>query len=63
MLEFDVSTETFSCTNFNQIKIGDIINLEKSLKVGDEISGHFVFGHVDDTGILISKKKLETLMS
>ena len=58
MLEFDVSTETFSCTNFNQIKIGDIINLEKSLKVGDEISGHFVFGHVDDTGILISKKKI-----
>ena len=58
VLEFDVSIETFSCTNFNQIKIGDIINLEKSLKVGDEISGHFVFGHVDDTGVLISMKKI-----
>ena len=57
-LSFDVSKETVSCTNFNQIKIGDIINVEKSLKVGDEISGHFVFGHVDETALLVSKKKI-----
>ena len=57
-LSFDVSRETVNCTNFNQIKLGDLINIEKSLRVGDEISGHFVFGHVDDTAVLVSSKKV-----
>ena len=57
-LSFDVSQETVNCSNFNFIKKGDEINIEKSLRVGDEISGHFVFGHVDDTSKLISVKKL-----
>ena len=56
-LSFDVSQETINCSNFNVIKKGDEINIEKSLRVGDEISGHFVFGHVDDTSKLISIKK------
>ena len=41
----------------NEPDLGDLINIEKSLRVGDEISGHFVFGHVDDTAILVSSKK------
>ena len=57
-LSFDVSKETVNCTNYNQLKIGDLINIEKSLRVGDEISGHFVFGHIDDTAALISSKKV-----
>ena len=57
-LSFDVSQETINCSNFNVIKKGDEINIEKSLRVGDEISGHFVFGHVDDTAKLISIKKV-----
>ncbi len=57
-VSFDVSKETVDCTNFNQIKVGDLVNIEKSLKVGDEISGHFVFGHVDETAKLISTKKI-----
>ena len=57
-LSFDVSQETINCSNFNEIKKGDEINIEKSLRVGDEISGHFVFGHVDDTSKLISIKKV-----
>ena len=57
-LSFDVSKETVSCTNFNQLKIGDLINIEKSLRVGDEISGHFVFGHVDETALFVSSKKI-----
>ena len=57
-LSFDVSQETINCSNFNVIKKGDEINIEKSLRVGDEISGHFVFGHVDDTSKLISVKKV-----
>ena len=57
-LSFDVSNETINCTNFSKLKIGSKINLEKSLRMGDEISGHFVFGHVDDTSTLISIKKV-----
>ena len=43
----NISNETINRTNFLQIKTGCQINLERSLKVGDEISGHLVFGHVD----------------
>jgi len=57
-LSFDVSKETISCTNFELLKIGSSINLEKSLRVGDEISGHFVFGHVDTISKLRSFKKI-----
>ena len=57
-LTFDVSKETVDCTNFDQIKIGDVINIEMSLRVGDEISGHFVFGHVDETAALVSSKRI-----
>ena len=49
ILFFDVSDETVSKTNFLEWKVGGFINLEKSLKVGDEIGGHFVYGHVDTT--------------
>ena len=43
----NLSKETLEKTNFGMMKEGDKINLEKSLKMGDEISGHLVFGHVD----------------
>ena len=46
---------TFSENSFNKIKP---INLEKSLKIGDEISGHFVYGHVDRTTKLLKVTKL-----
>ena len=48
-IDFDVSKETIKCTNLSNLKKGSIVNLEKSLRIGDEISGHFVFGHVDCT--------------
>ena len=44
---FYISKETLSKTTFKSSKKGDIINLEKSLKYGERISGHFVQGHVD----------------
>lgn len=46
-IDFDISRETIKCTNLSDLRKGSIVNLEKSLRVGDEISGHFVFGHVD----------------
>ena len=55
---FDVSDETASKTNFLNWKIGIIINLEKSLRVGDEIGGHFVYGHVDTTAKVKNIEKI-----
>ena len=57
-LSFDVSKETMDCTNFKDLKVGLEVNLEKSLRVGDEISGHFVFGHVDTVSKLKSISKV-----
>ena len=48
-LFFDVSEETRNKTTFSTWNSGTLINLEKSLKVGDELGGHFVYGHVDTT--------------
>ena len=47
LLTFDVSKETMNKTNLSNWKIGDLVNLERALRVGDEIGGHFVTGHVD----------------
>jgi len=47
--KFYLSKETIDRTNFRFSNKGDIINLEKSMKFGDRISGHFVQGHVDTT--------------
>jgi len=49
---FYISKETFKKTNFKHLKKGSIINLEKSLKYGDRMSGHFVQGHVDTTSVV-----------
>lgn len=50
--KYYVSKETINKTNFKYLKINDFINLEKSMKFGDRISGHFVQGHVDTTCII-----------
>ena len=46
---FYISIETMRRSNFNNIKIGQIVNLEKSLIYGQKLSGHFIQGHVDTT--------------
>ena len=48
--EVNIGEETLQRTNLaNSISKNEKINLEKSLQIGDEISGHFVYGHVDTT--------------
>ena len=49
MLRFYLSSETLNRTIFKSCKTRDIINLEKSIKLCDRLSGHFVHGHVDIT--------------
>lgn len=51
--------ETMSKTNLGKWKVGDSINLERALKAGDRLDGHFVQGHVDTTGTCIEKQTLE----
>ena len=50
--KFFLSKETLSKSIFKSVKKGHIINLEKSLKFGDRMSGHFVQGHVDVTCVV-----------
>ena len=59
ILFFDISNETASKTSFLNWKIGSILSIEKSLKVGDEIGGHFVYGHVDTTASIQSIQQIE----
>jgi riboflavin synthase len=51
----DISAETLRVSGFRQAKQGSRVNLERSLRVGDRLGGHFVLGHVDGIGRLISK--------
>ncbi|MEM6630032.1 MAG: riboflavin synthase [Bacteroidota bacterium] len=46
--------ETLQKSNFGELQVGDTVNLELSMKIGDRLDGHFVQGHVDDTGIVKS---------
>ena len=50
--KFYISKETLNRTNFKFLNKGDLINLEKPLKYGNRISGHYVQGHVDTTSII-----------
>lgn len=56
VLTFDVSTETLSRTSLKDIKASDKVNIERALKVGDRLGGHFVTGHIDGTGIIERKE-------
>ncbi len=47
---FYLSKETLQRSNFSNIKKGKYINIEKSLKYGQKVSGHYIQGHVDTTG-------------
>ena len=46
-LSFDVVPETLNRTNLGDLKPGDLVNLEPSLRAGDPLGGHLVYGHVD----------------
>jgi riboflavin synthase len=54
-LSFEVIPETIKITNLGSLKISDKVNLERSLRIGDRLSGHFVAGHIDCIGIIRKK--------
>ncbi len=52
----DASAETLSRTTLGRWLVGTRMNLERSLKVGDELGGHIVSGHVDGVGVAVSSE-------
>lgn len=49
-LYFDVIHETLRKTNLGKLKKGSAVNLERALKMGDRLNGHYVMGHIDGRG-------------
>lgn len=46
LVSFDLMTETLRITNLGQLQQGDFVNIERAMKMGDEIGGHILSGHV-----------------
>jgi riboflavin synthase len=62
--QFEMVAETMRRTSLGSVKPGDKVNIERSMKVGDRLEGHFVLGHVDGTATITDKieKQSETTM-
>jgi riboflavin synthase len=58
-LAFEAIPETLRVSNLGGLKVGEKVNLERSLKIGERLSGHFVTGHIDCTGIIRRKNYLD----
>jgi len=56
VLSFEAMPQTLKATNLCSLKIKDRVNLERALKIGERLSGHFVTGHIDCIGIIRQKK-------
>ena len=54
---FEIGPETLLRTNLGSLKAGDRVNLERSLRVGDRLGGHFVQGHVDAVGTIDARTR------
>jgi riboflavin synthase len=52
---FDVVPETLARSTLGTLRAGDPVNLELSLRLGDRLGGHFVYGHVDVTARITAK--------
>src|SRR3972149_11428067 len=52
----DLSSETLGVTTLGDLKLHDRVNLERPLRVGDRLGGHFVTGHVDGVGQIIRRQ-------
>ena len=55
VLSFELLEETAKLTNLGKARVGEKVNVERSLKMGDRLSGHFVTGHIDCIGTIRNK--------
>jgi riboflavin synthase len=56
--EVDVSPETLQHTTLGNARVGDRVNLERALRLGDRLDGHLVSGHIDGTGVIRQRQPL-----
>ncbi|MCH2129600.1 MAG: riboflavin synthase [Pirellulaceae bacterium] len=54
-LTFEAGEETLRRTTFSDLQTNDVVNLERSLRVGDELGGHWVTGHIDTVGTITQR--------
>jgi len=55
--DVEVMAETLRKTNLEELKPGDLVNLERALRVGDRLGGHIVSGHIDGVGEIVSQQR------
>jgi riboflavin synthase len=55
IVAFDVIPETLARSSLGDRREGDVVNIEYSLRVGDRMGGHFVYGHVDSTALVLAR--------
>ena len=58
-IAYDVGAETLAVTTLGQWRPGTHVNLERALKVGDELGGHMVSGHVDGIAEIVSRRDFD----
>jgi riboflavin synthase len=58
-VSFDVGAETLAVTTTKDLRVGSAVNLERALKVGDELGGHMVSGHVDGVAELLERRDFD----
>ena len=58
-LTFDVGAETLAVTTLGRWRKGTKVNLERSLRVGDELGGHMVSGHIDGVAEIVSRRDFD----
>lgn len=61
VLTFDVIRETLKLTNLGSLAAGDLVNVERSFRVGDEVGGHILSGHVADTACVVGIEQADNL--
>jgi riboflavin synthase len=61
-IAFDVGVETLAVTTLGQWRTGGRVNLERSLRVGDELGGHMVSGHVDGIAEILSRRDFDGMV-
>ena len=58
-IAYDVGAETLAVTTLGEWRAGGRVNLERALKVGDELGGHMVWGHVDGIAEILSRRDFD----
>jgi riboflavin synthase len=58
-IAYDVGAETLAVTSLGQWRAGERVNLERALKVGDELGGHMVSGHVDGIAEILARRDFD----